>query len=96
MDKIYFILGFTLFWTLAIILVGIALAYVYHAVKVIPMAVDFVQWYKFYAIQHNPEWKSKVSLPHMFIAACISVWDYDKNSNITHHSGVVYKPYTWK
>ena len=96
MDKLYTVIGFGVFWIVAIIVAIIALMYVYHAIKIVPMAVDFVRWYKFYAIQHNPQWKSRVSLPHMFIAACITVWGYDKNTSITHHAGVVYKPYAWK
>lgn len=96
MDKIYFVLGFTLFWTVAIVVAGIVLTYVYHAVKTVPMAIDFFRWYRFYAIQHDPNWKSHVGIVHNYIAAFISVWSYDKNTTITHHAGMVYKPYAWK
>ena len=96
MNTVYFYTGFLVVWTAIAITAFISGCYVYRAIKTIPMAVDFFKWYKFYAIQNNPEWKSKVGIVHNYIAAFISVWGYDKNTVITHHAGVVYKPYIWK
>ena len=96
MDAIYYYTGAAVIWAIIAIAVSIVLVYVYHAIKTIPLAIDFFRWYKFYAIQHNPNWKSHVGIVHNYIAAFISVWDYNKNTTITHHCGVVYKPYSWK
>lgn len=96
MDTIYFYIGFAIFWAIVAVITAVALTYVYHAIKTIPLAVDFFSWYKFYAIRHNPNWKSHVGIVHNYIAAFISVWGYNENTTITHHAGVVYKPYIWK
>ena len=96
MDALYYYVGFGVVWLCIVLAIGVASLYAYQAIKTVPLAIDFFQWYRFYAIRHNPEWKSKVGIVHNYIAAFISVWGYNKNTQITHHAGVVYKPYIWR
>lgn len=96
MDALYYYVGFGVVWFCIIVALVVASVYAYQAIKTVPMAIDFFQWYRFYATRNDPEWKSKVGFVHNYIAAFICVWRYDENTQITHHCGVVYKPYVWR